>query len=115
VKNFSRDYVPTDAPIDWSYSNNEQERTSNAHGAEWLRKQFDPLTRDKANGEWRMLIFDGHDSHISGDWFAHCLENKIVSALLVPHSFHVTQPLDIDIFFPLKKALSWTMAPLLVT
>ena len=73
------------------------------------------MTQEKANGEWRLLLFDGHDSHISAEWFAHCLENKIVPALLVPHSSHLTQPLDIGVFSPLKKALSRTLAPLLIT
>ncbi len=62
-----------------------------------------------------MLLFDGHDSHISRDWFAHCLDNKIIPALLVPHSSHLTQPLDISIFSPLKKTLSQTLTPLLIT
>ena len=73
------------------------------------------MTREKANGEWRLLLFDGHDSHISGDWFAHCLDNKIIPALLVPHLSHLTQPLDISVFSPLKKALSRTLTPLLIT
>jgi len=106
AENFCRDWVPANAPKDWGYSNNSQGWMSNIHGAEWLRQCFEPLTWEKANGEWRLLLFDGHDSHISGDWFAHCLDNKIIPALLVPHSSHLTQPLDIGVFSPLKKALS---------
>src|SRR5579859_3119953 len=105
AENFSRTWVPVDAPKDWGYSNNSQGWTSNLHGAEWLRKRFEPLTREKANGEWRLLLFDGHDSHISGDWFAHCLENKIIPALLIPHSSHLTQPLDVGVlnFFTFEE------------
>src|SRR5437762_3042004 len=93
---------PSNAPKDWGYSNNSQGWMSNIHGAESLRQRFEPLTWEKANGEWHLLLFDGHDSHISGDWFPHCLDNKIIPALLVPHSSHLTQPLDIGVFSPLK-------------
>ena len=84
-------------------------------GAAWLHEVFEPLTREKANREWRLLICDGHDSHISADWLTHCFENKIIPALLVPHSSHLTQPLDIGIFGPLKRVLSRKLAPLLLT
>jgi hypothetical protein len=62
-----------------------------------------------------LLLFDGHDSHNSRNWFTHCLENKIIPALLVPHTSHLTQLLDIGVFSPLNKALSRTLAPLLIT
>jgi len=100
AENFSRNWIPANAPKDWGYSNNSQGWTSNMHGAEWLRQRFEPLTRENANGEWRLLIFDGHDSHISAEWFTHCLENKILPGLLVPHSSHLAQPFDIGVFSP---------------
>ena len=73
------------------------------------------MTREKANERLRLLICDGHNSHISADWLTHCFEHKIIPALLVPHSSHLTQPLDIGIFGPLKKVLSRKLAPLLLT
>jgi len=79
--------VPNNAPKDWRYSNNSEGWTSNKHGAAWLREVFEPLTREKANREWSLLICDGHESHISADWLTHCFENKIIPALLVPHCF----------------------------
>ena len=30
-------------------------------GIHWLRECFEPTTGEKANGQWRMLISDGHD------------------------------------------------------
>ena len=36
AENFSRDWVPANAPKDWGYSNNSQGWMSNMHGAEWL-------------------------------------------------------------------------------
>ena len=53
-----------------------------------------------------MLICDGHDSHISAKFVAHCIENNICLFLLLPHSSHILQPLDVGIFSPLKTAVS---------
>jgi len=40
------------------------------------------------------------------------MEHKILIFLLVPHSSHITQPLDATIFGPLKRILSGLTAPL---
>ncbi len=73
------------------------------------------MTREKANGQYHLLIMDGHDSHITGDWLAHCLDNKIIPAVLGPHSSHLTQPLDVGIFGPLKKVMAREIMPILMT
>jgi len=72
------------------------------------------MTHEKANGQYRLLINDGHDSHITGDWLAHCQENKIIPVILSPHSSHLTQPLDIGIFRPLKKVMAQEIMPILM-
>jgi hypothetical protein len=56
--------------------------------------------------EYRLLLCDGHDSHISAALSAYCLQNRIVLALLPPHSSHLLQPLNVGIFSPLKLAIS---------
>jgi hypothetical protein len=78
--------------------------TSNIHGLEWLRRVFEPATRDKAKGQPRLLLCDGHDSHISGNFIAHCMEHNIVLIVLPPHTTHLTQPLDVAVFGPLSTA-----------
>ena len=57
-------------------------------------------------GKPRLLICDGHDSHISGNFIAHCEEHNIVLLPLAPHTSHYTQPLDVAVFGPLATALS---------
>lgn len=71
---------------------------------EWLRTVFEPETREKANGKPRLLIADGHDSHISGNFISHCMENNIDLLILPPHCSHILQPLDVSVFGPLKTA-----------
>ena len=73
---------------------------------EWLTRCFEPETCEKAAGEYRLLICDGHDSHITGEWVAHCMDNDIILAILPPHSSHLTQPLDVGVFGPLKKYMA---------
>ena len=73
---------------------------------------FDPQTCTKANREQRLLVCDGHDSHISGNFIAYCIQNKITLLILPPHTSHILQPLDISIFGPLKKRLTAALQPL---
>ena len=95
----------------WSFSTNSKGWTSNVHGLEWLTEIFEPSTRDKAQGQTRLLICDGHDSHISGNFIVHCMNNNIQVLVLPPHTSHILQPLDVAIFGPLKKALTTTLSP----
>ena len=37
---------------------------------EWLQKCFEPTTREKANGATRLLIYDGHGSHVTGPFLS---------------------------------------------
>jgi hypothetical protein len=67
---------------------------------------FEPITREKAQGNPRILVCDGHDSHISGNFIAHCMSNNIILLVMPPHSSHLTQPLDVAVFGPLKRAFT---------
>ena len=58
---------------------------------------FEPATREKAQGQPRLLVCDGHDSHISGNFIAHCMDHNIELLVLPPHTFHYTQPLDVAV------------------
>ena len=109
---FVMQWVPKDFDPTWKFGYNSKGWTSNEHGLKWLQQCFEPATREKANGQYRLLICDGHDSHCTSDFLAHCIEHKILVFLLVPHSSHLTQPLDATVFGPLKRILSGIAAPL---
>jgi hypothetical protein len=55
-------------------------------------------------GEYRLLILDSHESHLSVDFQLYCKENKIITLCMPSHSSHILQPLDIGCFGPLKQA-----------
>jgi hypothetical protein len=71
-------------------------------GYEWIQ-HFDLITRIVTPpGEWRMLIMDGHGSHLTYEFVKFCWDKKIMPFLLPAHSTHLLQPLDIGVFQPLK-------------
>ena len=61
------------------------------------------MTQEKANRQTQILICDRHESHISADFLAYYIHNNIILMLLPPHTSHLTQPLDVAVFNPLKK------------
>ncbi|APA16038.1 hypothetical protein SS1G_10153 [Sclerotinia sclerotiorum 1980 UF-70] len=111
-KNVLQNWIPKEVLGSWFFSANTKGWTSNLHGLEWLKRVFEPATRAKADGKYRLLICDGHDSHISGSFIAHCLQNRIVLLILPPHTSHLLQPLDVAVFGPLKKRLTAALSDL---
>jgi len=103
--NFVANWISHDAPNGWKFSNNSKGWTSNEHGMAWLMQCFNPCTIDKANECTWLLVCDGHDSHISAEFVRYCYEQNIAILLLLPHSSHLIQPLDIGVFNPLKAAM----------
>ena len=63
----------------------------------WL-EHFDEQTRGKQQGQYRLLIFDGHGSHMTYQFISKCEQLKIIPFCLIAHSTHATQPLDVACF-----------------
>jgi len=55
--------------------------TDNEIGVEWLEKCFEPETR--CGDEYRLLILDGHASHISTKAIKFCVASKIIPLCLL--------------------------------
>jgi hypothetical protein len=105
-QNLQTAWVPREMDKDWSWACNMKGWTCNAIGEEWMRKCFEPTTRNKANGATRLLICDGHGSHVTASFVKFCMDSNIEVVLLPPHSSHLTQPLDVGIFSPLKQKMA---------
>jgi hypothetical protein len=69
----------------------------------WLANVFDVQTKDRAQGAYRLLLIDGHSSHVEYEFLAYCLDNKIIPFCLPPHTTHHLQPLDVGIFGPYQS------------
>lgn len=80
--------------------------TNNDIGFAWLEQVFDRYTKAKARRSYRLLILDGHGSHVTMDFIDYCDRNRILLAILPPHSTHTLQPLDVVLFKPLSSAYS---------
>lgn len=77
--------------------------TDNELGVAWLKDCFHPETLrydDSGKPRTRLLIFDGHASHISPEAIRFCQESNIIPLCLPRHSTHLLQPLDVGVFSP---------------
>jgi DDE superfamily endonuclease len=70
-------------------------------GQNWLENVFDRLTKEKAKRERRLLLVVGHSSYVNMRFINYADVNRIVLAVLPPHSTHRLQPLDVGLFSPL--------------
>lgn len=84
------------------FSTSESGWTSNYLGIEWLRQVFLPRSKPANDDEWRLLIVDGHGSHTTVEFMYECFINKVELLFLPAHTSHITQPLDVGVFGPLK-------------
>lgn len=75
--------------------------SSDALGLNWLKQVFDRCTKKKAGNRRRLLIVDGHSSHVNMRFIEKCDELRILLLILPPHSTHRLQPLDVSLFSPL--------------
>ena len=88
--------------LGWFYTTSENGWTSNVIGGEWLRRIFLPETASTPQRP-RLLIMDGHGSHVSLDFLWTCKQNKVELHFLPAHSSHVLQPLDLTGFAVIKS------------
>jgi len=94
------------AAKEWVFAISPNGWTDNDLAQEWLRDCFDKHTKQKAAGRYRLLILDGHGSHVTLEFIQQAWESRIVCLCLPPHATHLLQPLDVSIFGPLQNAFT---------
>ena len=57
-------------------------------GFHWLEHVFHPQTK-RTQGIYKMLIVDGHESHISMNFIKFCDQERIIALCLPPHSTYL--------------------------
>jgi hypothetical protein len=67
----------------------------------WL-DHFDRMSRRHQQGVFRLLLLDGHASHINSAFIKSCYDRDIIPFCLPAHSTHILQPLDVAVFQPYK-------------
>jgi hypothetical protein len=111
-KRLQQSWVDGD-PIGANYAVTPNGWTDNVIGVQWLAKVFDKQTDDHYPS-WRLLILDGHRSHLSYEFINYARERKIIVICLPPHATAMLQPLDVVIFSGLSKSWSNTLEKHLV-
>ena len=90
-------------PQDWRLDISKNGWTTDEIGIRWLQKHFIPHTTSRTKGRYRMLVLDGHGSHLTAQFDRICAENNIITVCMPPHSSHLLQPLDVSCFSVLKR------------
>jgi hypothetical protein len=103
-KHTNTGWILQSTPPNWKFLTSNSGWTSDSHAFEWLTTLFDPETR-RLDEKRRLLILDGHGSHLTARFIAFCLDAHIDLVCLPPHTSHKLQPLDVSLFGPLKRAL----------
>jgi len=89
---------------DWMVGVSENGWTTDELGLIWLKKLFGPFTEGRKVGRYRLLILDGHRSHVTAEFDRYCTEHDIIVLCMPPHSSHLLQPLDVSCFAVLKRS-----------
>ena len=72
----------------------------------WFSKVFCPLTAAEAGDKHRLLIMDGHNSHINYEVAKAAYDSNVHLLCLPPNSTHALQPLDVSVFRSVKAVWS---------
>ena len=88
----------------WQYACSESGYTDSKISLEWLKRIFDPETKERTNKRRRVLICDGFGTHETLETLEFCFENNILLYRLPSHTSHKLQPCDVAPFAPLKTA-----------
>ena len=97
-------YQDSNLPRDWRIEISSNGWTTDEIGLRWLQHLFIPTTSGRTIGRYRLLVLDGHGSHLTPQFDQLCSDNDIIPICMPAHSSHKLQPLDIGCFAPLKKA-----------
>ncbi|NWN33660.1 hypothetical protein GY663_31270, partial [Klebsiella michiganensis] len=71
---------------------------------EWLKRVFDPQTREGAGVNPRVPICDGFGTHETLEILEFCFTNNIILCRLSSYTSHKLQLCDVGPFAPLKSA-----------
>lgn len=77
--------------------------TDNKLCLKWLKDCFKPIIRNQLRGKYRIVIVDGHTSHVSNELIKFIKAYKIRYLYLLFHVIYILQLLDVNIFGLLKQ------------
>lgn len=84
------------------FATSENGWTTDDLGLQWLSRVFEPCTKAKGSRGRRLLLVDGHSSHVNMKFLEYADAHRIIVQILPPHTTHRLQPLDVSLFAPLS-------------
>lgn len=79
--------------------------TDNVLTEQWFKAHFIPQAQARnTSGAPIVLLFDGHNSHITDEMKTTAYESNIFLVCLPPKTTHRLQPLDVGVFGPIQAA-----------
>ena len=88
----------------WQYACSESGYTNSNITLQWLKRIFDPETKERANQKPRVLIYDGFGTHETLEILEFYFENNIILCRLPSHTSYKLQPCNVAVFALLKVA-----------
>lgn len=89
-------------PDDYLINVSPKGYTDDQIALDWL-EWFNARTFDRVKwGQPRVLLFDGYGSHLTIDFLAYCKKKHIIPICFIPHTTHIVQPLDGNLFLAYK-------------
>ena len=85
------------------YTASDKGWTNNEIAKNWLEQVFIPNTLPESGDDWRLLLLDGHGSHVSHEFMTIAKQHRICCLYMPPHTSHILQPLDLSCLSPLKS------------
>ncbi|KAF5698068.1 hypothetical protein FMUND_15205 [Fusarium mundagurra] len=89
---------------DWYYITSDKGWTDNHIAVEWLKEVHLPQTQPEDESDSRLIILDGHRSHVSDEWMATCFLNNVYCCYLPADCPHGLHPLENGVFNVSKAA-----------
>ena len=102
AKTHRNSWYPLNTPSNFRFATSPNGYTDNELAYEWLTRCFHPESQRISRGKTRLLIMDGHGSHLTGRFLGFCMEHDILPLCLPSHSTHMLQPLDVGLFSPVS-------------
>jgi hypothetical protein len=75
-------------PTGYIYTS-EKDWTDNKLYIKWFKEVFEPEISKSKKGEYRILLFNGHNSYIIPEVVRFCKEKKIILLCLLAHSTYI--------------------------
>ena len=91
----------TDLPDNYLIAYSDSGYTNDQLSYEWV-KHFVQQSQKHIQGVYRLLLFDGFNSHCTQEFLEVLEDHKVIAYRLPPHTSHFLQPLDVGCFQPYK-------------